>query len=416
MIAGNRTLASMAAAIGILVQVSSPGMAQAESYVKLTCKAVTTPLGSAVVFTPVLTMYFPASETAPFPTLFELRDQNPVAFNYMNKQCNANRYLKTTFPNGVPPDPVPPPNPPDVPPVWPNWWNDRKYEKIDIAEVINPSPAPRLCAEPCLANSQCTSGVCSPLTHSCVCNNNCVGAPDGLDHWWPFDETSGTSAQDIAGGRTGNTNPGPIGGTGPASAAGMVNNAFEFNGSSTFVEVPDGPGTLSYGNPGDNFSIDAWVMVQPRDSSGLLPIVDKRVEIGDSVSGYELFLSDGRLGLQMADAIGSGHSCRPGSTCTNYISPSTNPSIADGFWHLVAVTVQRPSVVNLYVDGIVVLTSTPRMGSFNNAPLLIASGYPIAVTKPYFKGWIDELEIFNRALTLGEVQEIVNAGSAGKCK
>jgi hypothetical protein len=34
----------------------------------------------------------------------------------------------------------------------------------------------------------------------------------------------------------------------------------------------------------------------------------------------------------------------------------------------------------------------------------------------WFKGDIDELEIFNRELTPAEVQGIYNAGAAGKCK
>src|SRR5262249_37294294 len=34
----------------------------------------------------------------------------------------------------------------------------------------------------------------------------------------------------------------------------------------------------------------------------------------------------------------------------------------------------------------------------------------------YFQGLIDEVEFFNRALSQAEVQAIVNAGSAGKCR
>lgn len=34
----------------------------------------------------------------------------------------------------------------------------------------------------------------------------------------------------------------------------------------------------------------------------------------------------------------------------------------------------------------------------------------------HFKGLIDEVEVFDRALTASEIQDIYNAGSAGKCK
>ncbi|MBI2907890.1 MAG: hypothetical protein HYX92_09565, partial [Chloroflexi bacterium] len=184
----------------------------------------------------------------------------------------------------------------------------------------------------------------------------CIGItpPPGLVNWWPLDESSGTIAQDVVGGRDGATQPGAIGSGGPASVAGMVTGAFAFDGISTFVNVPDGPGTLSFGNPTDSFSIDAWVKVAPTDSSGVRPIVDKRVQIGSSISGYQFFLFNGLLGFQMADGA-----------FTNYVSTA---NVADGQWHLVAVTVQRtgtaaaPPEVKLYVDGALVFTGVPRTG------------------------------------------------------
>jgi hypothetical protein len=37
------------------------------------------------------------------------------------------------------------------------------------------------------------------------------------------------------------------------------------------------------------------------------------------------------------------------------------------------------------------------------------------VTRPFFKGLIDEVEIFNRALSADEIVAIYSAGSAGIC-
>lgn len=248
----------------------------------------------------------------------------------------------------------------------------------------------------------------------------CAQPPANLAHWWTFDETAGTVAHDIAGGRDGTPQPGPIGGTGPLPVAGEVNGAFEFDGSSTFVEVPDGPGTLSFGNPTDNFSIDAWIKVDSQNKLGVLPILDKRVAINNAVSGYSFFLSNGAPGFQLADGAAANPICDSGpptstSSCTNYVS---NVDVADGRWHLVAVTVQRTGTpqVALYVCGTGVLSGTARTGNANNnASLLIGSGYPIVNATTYFKGDIDELEIFTRALMPQEIQAICNAGPAGKC-
>src|SRR6185436_1802208 len=49
----------------------------------------------------------------------------------------------------------------------------------------------------------------------------------------------------------------------------------------------------------------------------------------------------------------------------------------------------------------------------NNAPLSI--GAEGAGAGAFFKGLIDEVSLYNRALTLVEIQSIFNAGSAGKC-
>ncbi|MDW8110511.1 MAG: LamG-like jellyroll fold domain-containing protein [Candidatus Bipolaricaulota bacterium] len=208
----------------------------------------------------------------------------------------------------------------------------------------------------------------------------------------------------------------------------MVGGALQFDGVDDFVEVPDGAGTLSHGNPTSNFTIDAWVKVNPGDASGVRPIVDKRFDFPDSQNpnvhtrGYAFYLFNGQLGFQIADDIaGLSQICDGGppftANCTNYVS--TGPNIADGQWHHVAVTVQRTGTpeIRLYVDGNVVLTRGARTGNANSSiPLLIGAGYPIVISKPFFKGAIDEVEIFNRALDQSEIQAIFKAGPAGKCK
>jgi hypothetical protein len=86
----------------------------------------------------------------------------------------------------------------------------------------------------------------------------------------------------------------------------------------------------------------------------------------------------------------------------------------------VAVTVQRASNGGtLWVDGLPVLTFTPRLGNLsNNAPLWIGRHHPNSVYNQtlWFRGSLDEIEFFRRALTTAEIQAIYNAGAGGKCK
>ncbi|MEM7536066.1 MAG: SdrD B-like domain-containing protein [Chloroflexota bacterium] len=244
-------------------------------------------------------------------------------------------------------------------------------------------------------------------TEKC-CGEDCINPPDDMSAWWPLDEVTGSIAADIAGFSDDGTHV-----NGPTPIVGMVSNALRFNGQN-YVEAATSP-ELNVGE-GD-FSIDAWV--RTHDANGVKIIVDKRYEDGVAdTQGYSLFLVNGRVGFQMADGSGSwACSSDPvSSSCTNYISSA---SVADGEWHLVAVTVDRDQTDGgkIYVDGSLVHTFNPtiRANSLDNRrPLRIASRS--SSRTGLFRGDIDEVELFKRALTADEVVGIYRAGSEGKCK
>ncbi len=224
--------------------------------------------------------------------------------------------------------------------------------------------------------------------------SGCVSAPGGMVSWWPGDGNT----SDIV-----NGNPGTLLGS-AGYAPGVVDQAFHLVAPGDGVEVPDAA-NLNFGS-GD-LSIDAWI--ETSSSAGVLPIVDKRSGAsGSQATGYTLFLYGGRLAFQLGDG-----------TFFNYISSSTVPDLRDGLPHHVAVAVDRDSATggNLYVDGAVVLNFDPtnRPGSLTNGePLFI--GRHAANSSNTFIGLIDEVEIFNRVLTDGEVVAIFMAGANGKCK
>jgi uncharacterized repeat protein (TIGR01451 family) len=311
-----------------------------------------------------------------------------------------------------------PPNATSSTPLWIGRWTGNPHASLGIDEVEIFNRA--------LDQKELDSIFNAGSAGKCKETTACIQPPSDLAHWWPLDETAGsTAAKDIVGGRDGTTKLGAIGSSGsPKSVAGKVGNAFEFDGSSAFVEVPDGPGTLSFGNPGQEFSIDAWIKVEPGDASDVRPIVDKRNEIGGKVAGYQLYLRDGKLSFQLADASVSSPICdvnpsipSPNTSCTNYESTA---NVADGQWHLVAVTVQRTGTspqIKLYVDGALQFTGPTRIHANNNASLLIGRNNPaVSFAGQFFKGLIDEVEIFNRVLDETEIKAIYNTGSAGKCK
>src|SRR5207247_92367 len=67
---------------------------------------------------------------------------------------------------------------------------------------------------------------------------------------------------------------------------------------------------------------------------------------------------------------------------------------------------------SFYMNGQLLKTVPGILGQPNTAPLKIGG----SDDKATFGGLIDEVEVFNRALTATEIQSIFSTGSAGKCK
>ncbi len=226
-----------------------------------------------------------------------------------------------------------------------------------------------------------------------TCVEKCATPPRKMTAWFPLDETSGTTALEIAWGNNGAYN-------GTTSIAGKVANARRFNGQSDYVKVPNAS-QINFGN--SDFSVDAWV--RTIDTNGVKVILDKR---SAATIGYSFFLYQGRPGLQLADAGGYA----------NFIPLG---SIANGQWRHLAVTVNRASAtgITFYVDGAAVATYNPLPypGTVTNSnPLWIGVREPLQGGGGNFLGDLDEIELFNRELSAQDVQKLYRAGAKGKCK
>ncbi len=249
-------------------------------------------------------------------------------------------------------------------------------------------------------NTTCTSYTCAP----------CIAPPPGMVAWWPMDETFGSVVHDSV-----NSNHGlRAGATPPSTVAGAVDNALDFDGASSHVDVPDHP-TLNFGaatqaTAGD-FSIDTWIRMD-QFTAQQAPIVDKRDQ---QPRGYYFFVLDGNLALIIEDGIGP--------QATVYHTNSTLLPI-NQLLH-VAVTVDRddPQGVQFYLNGAPfgqLGDPTQHAGNLTSADSLYigASKYMYfpGDGQAFFDGMIDEVEIFNSELSASEVASIYNAGNDGKCK
>jgi Concanavalin A-like lectin/glucanases superfamily/Immunoglobulin domain/Lectin C-type domain/Chitobiase/beta-hexosaminidase C-terminal domain len=221
---------------------------------------------------------------------------------------------------------------------------------------------------------------------------SCANPPTGLVSWWRAEGNT----LDQAGGNNGTLS----GGT--TFINGEVGQAFSFNGTNGYLEVPDSP-SLRLSN---ELTIEFWVKRQD------LQTVDVIIEKGGDWTGgqqnYEVTLNGPQNNNTLAFAFAGGY--------------RFSSSITDLNWHHCAV-VARNGDANpvFYLDG----SQQPVVSGGGAATInLYPSTRPLHIgaqidlqTGWYFysKTIVDEISMYNRALTASEVLAIYNAGTAGKC-
>ena len=227
----------------------------------------------------------------------------------------------------------------------------------------------------------------------------CVEPPLGLVSWWPGE----ASGNDIVDGNDGTLQ------NGATFAPGMVGQAFSFDGVDDDVIVAHNPNlNLS------EFTLDAWIKADP-DVSRHRPIVAKEDDLSvtpwfNRNYWFGLNISSGQLLLIISSGGG--------------IQIISGPALNDGQWHHVAATRAANGAAKLYVDGVLVASGSFGVPDFSTSPLHIgrwginSAGVATRSTtdRSSFKGLIDEVELFDRALSAQEIQAIYNAGSLGICQ
>jgi hypothetical protein len=227
---------------------------------------------------------------------------------------------------------------------------------------------------------------------------SCVPPPSGLVAWWPGEG----NANDIISGDNGTLT------NGAAFAAGEVGQGFSFS--------TDHAGIL-LGNPTDlqlqEFTIEAWI----RRGSTSVVTTDPTAYV-DPIFGAVGFIfgfGHGGYALELTDSAG-------GAFLTfeevDLGSGFTGPVISDTNFHHVALTMNAPEAV-YYVDGVGNAGTCPLSPPFEfttQAAIGVRSDHLNGTDNRSFCGTIDELSVYNRALSADEIAAIYAAGSAGKCR
>jgi hypothetical protein len=213
-----------------------------------------------------------------------------------------------------------------------------------------------------------------------------VANADLISHW-KFDETGGTIVADSKDG-----NPGTIYGAASWSA-GKLGNALNFNGTNTYVDVGD-KDNLDFGAT-TSFTIAAWIKAIQTPQGGAIVLKRRVGGEGTFYEGYKFVLSNNKLYLGMQDNSG------------NRKDIFGNTVVADNQWHhIAAVRDVSSDKLYLYLDG--EPDATPVT---DNTTGTLATSQSFWIGRQpyynsYFNGGIDDVRIYNQALSAEEVRQL----------
>ena len=199
-------------------------------------------------------------------------------------------------------------------------------------------------------------------------------SPNGLVRdligWWKFDEASGNIAYDSSGyNHHGNLFGGPV------YVPGKINSALSFDGTDDYVQLPN-LGSFS------SFTIEGWLKAT---GDSLIGSIGYNTFIDGPGSGYRRLLYS--TGGKMLAQMGAG----------NHWSTNIVPR---GQWnHIVYVYNSQTNIAKWYING---NPDSEFLGAISfGQPIKIGASYNL--TGYMFNGLIDEVRIYNRALSAEEV-------------
>jgi hypothetical protein len=213
----------------------------------------------------------------------------------------------------------------------------------------------------------------------------------GLVAYYPFNGTANDAS--------GNNHNGSV--YGPLMADdrhGVGRAAFKFDGVDDYIELPD-ESSFDF----TEYTLSVWVRVDT------LPVVPGPMQAGryttiNKGAGF------GNYTLDVAKYGGASYcnlSYTHQTATGNWTTSCRSENLYRTNWYHVVITMDTE--ISFYVDGALACTSTNMTPAvLNNDTVYIGKFRSVTDERP-FKGFIDDVRFYNRALSAGEVQDLYNA-------
>ncbi len=228
------------------------------------------------------------------------------------------------------------------------------------------------------------------VNYSDTCNAVSGSLVNGLVGYWPFCG----NAND----QSGNGNNGVVNGaTLTTDRFGNTNSAYSFDGTSQFISVLDN--TLL--KPSNSLSLSAWVNFDSSDTSNFNGIMSKMHSQSQNYASYQLITGD--YALNQAGQTGFTTRTTQAYKWTGVVGQNILNQ-----WQFVCGTWDG-NVMKFYQNGTLVATVN-QTGTlvYNTEDLLFGKRKDGNGIDDFLKGKIDDIGIWNRALTPQEITQLFN--------
>jgi len=265
-------------------------------------------------------------------------------------------------------------------------------ENCDCAQCVCPDLTPQIGS--CDTNGIKTTTITDPTDcgRGSVAKSYCIDENDpALISMWKFEGNT----NDKKGVNNGNL----VGG--PTYEAGKSGQALKFDGVDDYVSVPHSTSL----EPLNELTYTAWIYPLKVDGANYV-ILQKNDENVATFRYKRFYIGYGIL--------------RFGVYNGNTIVYDSGFSITVNTWSHVALTIDEDAFVKMYVNGAQVYSNTNLIGDIlitENEPLTIGARLHTDSPSSYFKGTLDEVMIYNKALTANEIKGVYcsQGGSGANC-
>lgn len=246
----------------------------------------------------------------------------------------------------------------------------------------------------------------APATATKISSDQNSEQTSGLVGLWSFNGPDINWATGVVSDRSGSGNNGvPVNmSTTTSPVMGIVGQGLSFDGVDDYVTMGD---VLDFERT-DSFTLFAWIKsADVPGAAGAISIIIGKQNNSSPFSGYDLSISSATdvLEFELMNTLTTSDLRIRGTT-----------DVIDGKWHQVAVVYGGTSAASgatFYIDGRVDTTATIVANTLDATTI---TAFPLQIGTnnsgaSRFPGAMDEVRVYNRALSSGEIQELYRSGA-----